>query len=48
MDQDGAFMSSSMNYLLNKMNINIKITAPCNHQSVRAEHGIKGRSQKCF
>ena len=41
MDQDSAFMSSLMTYLLNKFNIKIKTVAPYNHQSLQAEHGIK-------
>ena len=34
MDQDSAFMSSLMTYLLNKCNIKIKTVAPYNHQSL--------------
>ena len=41
MDQDSAFMSSLMMYLLNKFNINIRTVATYNHQSLQAEHGIK-------
>ena len=41
MDQDGAFMSSLMTYLLNKFNIKIRTVALYNHQSLQAEHGIK-------
>ena len=41
MDQDRAFMSSLMTYLLDKFNIKIKTVAPYNHQSLQAEHGIK-------
>ena len=41
MDQDSAFMSSLMTYLLNKFNIKIRTVAPHNHQSLQAEHGIK-------
>ena len=41
MDQDSAFMSSLMNYLFTKFNIEIKMVAPYNHQSLQAEHGIK-------
>ena len=41
MDQDNAFMSSLMTYLLNKFNIKIRTVAPFNHQSLQAEHGIK-------
>ena len=41
MDQDSTFMSSLMNYLFNKFNINVKMVAPYIHQSLQAEHGIK-------
>ena len=41
MDQDSAFMSSLMTYLLNKFNIKIRIVALYNHQSLQAEHSIK-------
>ena len=41
MDQGSAFMSTLMNYLFRKLNINIKTVAPYNHQSLKAEHGIK-------
>ena len=44
MDQDSAFMSSLMMYLLNKFNIKIRTVAPYNHQSLQAEHGIKSLS----
>ena len=44
MDQDSAFMSSLMTYLLDKFNIKIKMMAPYNHQSLQAEHGIKSLS----
>ena len=44
MDQDRAFMSSPMTYLLNKFNIKIKTVVPNNHQSLQAEHGIKSLS----
>ena len=44
MDQDSAFMSSPMTYLLNKFNIKISRVAPYNHQSLQAEHGIKSLS----
>ena len=40
-DQDSAFMSSLMTYLVNKFNIKIKTVAPYKHQSLQAEHGIK-------
>ena len=41
MDQDSAFMSSLITYLIHKFNIKIKTVAPYNHQSLWAEHGIK-------
>ena len=41
MDQDSAFISSLMMYLLHRLNIMIKTIAPYNHQSLQAEHGIK-------
>ena len=44
MDQDSAFMSSLMTYLLDKFNIKIRMVAPYNHQSLQAEHGIKSLS----
>ena len=44
MDQDSAFMSSLMTYLLNRFSIKIKTVAPYNHQSLQAEHGIKSLS----
>ena len=44
MDQDSAFMSSFMTYLLNKFNIKIGTVVPYNHQSFQAEHGIKSLS----
>ena len=44
MDQDSAFMSLLMNYLINKFDIKIKTVAPYNHQSLQAEHGIKSLS----
>ena len=44
MDQDSAFMSSLMTYLLNKFNIKIRTVAPYNHQSLQAEHGTKSLS----
>ena len=40
-DQESAFMSLLMTYLLNKFNIKIRIVAPYNNQSFQAEHGIK-------
>ena len=45
MDQDSAFMSTLMNYLLQKLNIKIMTVALYNHQSLQAEHGIKMLSQ---
>ena len=44
MDQDSAFMSSIMIYLLNKFGIKIKTVALYNHQSLQAKHGIKSLS----
>ena len=44
MDQDSAFMSTLMNYLLKRLNIKIKTVALYNHQSLQAEHGIKSLS----
>ena len=44
MDQDSAFMSSLMKYLLNKFNIKINTVVLYNHQSLQAEHGIKSLS----
>ena len=44
MDQDSAFMSSLMTYLLNKFNIKIKTLVPYSHQSLQVEHGIKSLS----
>ena len=44
MDQDSAFMSSLMMYLLNKFNIKMKTVAPYSHQSLQAEHIIKSLS----
>ena len=41
MDQDRALMSTLMNYLFRKLNINIMTVAPYNHQSLQAEHGSK-------
>ena len=41
MDQDSAFMSSIMTYLLSKFNIKVRTVAPYNHQSLQAEFGIK-------
>ena len=44
MNQDSAFMSSLMTYLLSKFNIKIRTVAPYNHQSLQMEHGIKSLS----
>ena len=44
MDLDSAFMSSLMSYLFKKLGIKIKTVAPCNHQSLQAEHCIKSLS----
>ena len=44
MDQDSAFMSSLMTYPFHKIDIKIKTVAPCNHQSLQAEHRIKSLS----
>ena len=41
MDQDSAFMSSLMTYLLQRLDIKIKTVAPFNHQSLLADHSIK-------
>ena len=41
MDQDNAFMSTLINYLLKKLDIIIKTVAPYNHHALQAEHGIK-------
>ena len=43
-DQDSAFISTIMNYLIRKLNIKIKTVAPFNHKSLQAEHGIKSLS----
>ena len=43
MDQDSAFMSSLMTYLLNKFSIKIRTVTPYDYQS-QAEHGIKSLS----
>ena len=44
MDQDSAFVSTLMTYLLNKFNIKIRMVASYNHQSLQTEHGIKSLS----
>ena len=41
MDLDSAFMSSLINYLFNKLDIEIKMGTPHNYQSLQAKHGIK-------
>ena len=41
MDQDSAFMSLLMTYVLNKFNIKFRTIALYNHQSLQAEHSIK-------
>ena len=41
MDLDSACMSMPMNYLFKKFSTKIKTVAPYNHQSLKAEHGIK-------
>ena len=43
-DQNSAFMSSLMTYLLNNFNIKIKTVALYNHQSLQEEHGVKSLS----
>ena len=44
MDQDSAFMSSLVNFLLKRFEIKVKMVASYNHQSLQAEHGIKSLS----
>ena len=44
MDQDSAFMSLLMTYLLNKFDITIRTVAPYNYQSLQAEHDVKSLS----
>ena len=46
MDQDSTFMSSLMNYLFRKFDINDKTLAPYNHQSLQAEHGVRVQERK--
>ena len=41
MDQDSAFMSSLMTYLIDQFSIKIKTVAPYNKQTLQAEHEIK-------
>ena len=45
MDQDSAFMSSLIMYLLNKFKIKIRTVAPYNHQSLQVKNGIKSLSR---
>ena len=40
MDQDSAFMSPLMTYLVNKFSIKIRTVASYNHESLLAEHSI--------
>ena len=44
MDQDSAFMSLLMTYLLTKFTIKIRTVAPYNYHSLQAENGIKSVS----
>ena len=44
MDQNSAFISSLMTYLLNKFNIKIETVVSYNHQTFQAKHGIKSLS----
>ena len=44
LDQDSAFISSRMTYLLNKLNIKIRKVASYNHQSLQVKHAIKSLS----
>ena len=41
MEHESAFMSSLLKNLFSKLDIKIKTVAPCNHQSLQAEHRIK-------
>ena len=41
MEQNSAFLSTLMNYLFQKLDINIKKVASYNQQSLQVEHGIK-------
>ena len=41
MDQDSAFLSSLMSYLIKKLGITVNTVGPYNHKSLLAEHGIK-------
>ena len=45
MNKDSAFLSSVMNYLFKKLDIQIKTVAPNNHQLLQAEHDIKSLVQ---
>ena len=44
MDQDSAFISSSISYLFKTLKITIKTVGPYNHKSLQAEHSIKSLS----
>ena len=44
MDQDSAFMSTLINYLIKRLGIKIKTVGPYNHQYLQAEHRIKSLS----
>ena len=44
MDQDNAFMSSLMNYLFKKFDIEFITEKPFSQQSLQAEHGINSLS----
>ena len=44
MDQDSAFMSSLINYLFKKLDIERKTVEPYSHQSVQTEHRMKSLS----
>ena len=46
MDQDSAFTSSLMSYLLKRLGVKVKTVGPYNHKSLQAEHGIKSLSNK--
>ena len=41
---DNTFMSSLMNYLFTKLDTKFKTVAPCNHQSLQADHRFKSLS----
>ena len=46
MDQDSAFMSSVMNYLLKRLGVKVKTVGSYNHKSLQAEHNIKSSQVK--